>query len=546
MQSVGKNSIAAGGDSSILLKVTLPNEEHTKTLKFNLNDTWAQAMFSIDKSLKREHNKDWGIFLPHKQKWVDSSALVSEAKLQPRDHIEYLSRVEERKETLSNLLHKLLLATGTLKVKVIAGRQLAAKDFGNVSDPFVAIELVNSDGKVQKVKTKTQKKTLDPVWNEEFSFKISSVWRDELRFVVWDWDIYSANDFMGQFTFPVKKLVSVAKVGPCPSLTTWIDVQTNEKNEDVSGAIQLEFNLTIDELGGEEIGLSKVDPVPEDADDFIGMGESIENHYEIGEAITQTAIGWIKACKSKATGEQFVVKMMDKSSARASKEAEILKTLRHPNIVAVTSIFEDAKYLYLVMEKMEGGELFDKIIEKGFFTEAEAAPIIRNLLSAIAYAHDMGVTHRDLKPENLLIKSATDITNVKIAGFGHARFASENMMKTLCGTPDYLAPEMLTGEGYGNAADVWSLGVITYVLLCGYPPFYAENENLPQLFQLIMKAQYKYDPKLWGHISKEAKDFIDNLLKRDANERLTARQALDHPWFKVRHSQEKVKLQKRR
>jgi len=118
---------------------------------------------------------------------------------------------------------------------------------------------------------------------------------------VWDWDIYSANDFMGQFKFPVKKLVSVAKAGPCPSFTTWIDVQTNEKNEEVSGAIQLEFNLTIDALGGnhsflfssndifkqsnkkgEEIGISKVDPVPEDADNYIGMGENIESHYEIG------------------------------------------------------------------------------------------------------------------------------------------------------------------------------------------------------------------------------------------------------------------------
>merc|ERR1712000_656975 len=188
-------------------------------------------------------------------------------------------------------------------------------------------------------------------------------------------------------------------------------------------------------------------------------------------------------------------------------EVDILTQVDHPNIISLEEVFDTPDTLYLVMELITGGELFDKITEIGAYSEQTAAELVKNIVSAVKYLHDRGIAHRDLKPTNLLLKDDEDLTNVKIADFGLSKIMGDNtMMQTACGTPIYVAPEVLSGEAYEKEVDMWSIGVITYILLCGFPPFFDD-------------------------VSDQAKDFIDNLLLVDPALRLTAEQALEHPWL---------------
>merc|ERR1711991_522724 len=189
-------------------------------------------------------------------------------------------------------------------------------------------------------------------------------------------------------------------------------------------------------------------------------------------------------------------------------EIEIMQKVDHPNIIALRQVFEDKKHVYLVMELVTGGELFDKIVEKGNYTESDAADLTRAIVEAIGYLHKLD-----------------------IADFGLSRMVNEAaMMKTACGTPTYVAPEVLQATGYGPGVDMWSIGVITYILLCGFPPFY--GDTIPEMFEQIMSGQFDYPEEYWGSISDNAKKFISSLLLVDVNKRLTAKQALEHPWLK--------------
>uniref|UniRef100_A0A803TC08 Calcium/calmodulin dependent protein kinase I n=1 Tax=Anolis carolinensis TaxID=28377 RepID=A0A803TC08_ANOCA len=179
---------------------------------------------------------------------------------------------------------------------------------------------------------------------------------------------------------------------------------------------------------------------------------------------------------------------------------------------------------------VSGGELFDRIVEKGFYTERDASKLIRQILDAVKYLHDMGVVHRDLKPENLLYYSLDEDSKIMISDFGLSKIeGSGSVMSTACGTPGYVAPEVLAQKPYSKAVDCWSIGVIAYILLCGYPPFYDENDT--KLFEQILKAEYEFDSPYWDDISDSAKDFIRHLMERDPKKRFTCEQALEHPWI---------------
>jgi len=184
------------------------------------------------------------------------------------------------------------------------------------------------------------------------------------------------------------------------------------------------------------------------------------------------------------------------------------------------------------MELVTGGELFDKIVEKGCYTEKEASILVRKIVSAIDYLHDLDICHRDLKPENLLLASEDQTTEVKIADFGLSKIVNQKvMMQTACGTPGYVAPEVLSATGYDREVDMWSIGVITYILLCGFPPFF--GETVPELFEQIMSARFDYPQEYWCDVSQEAKDFINCLLVVDPKKRLTTKQDLEHVWLKT-------------
>ncbi|XP_029457004.1 calcium/calmodulin-dependent protein kinase type 1 isoform X4 [Rhinatrema bivittatum] len=179
---------------------------------------------------------------------------------------------------------------------------------------------------------------------------------------------------------------------------------------------------------------------------------------------------------------------------------------------------------------VSGGELFDRIVEKGFYTEKDASQLIKQILDAVKYLHDMGIVHRDLKPENLLYYSLDEDSTIMISDFGLSKIeGSGSVMSTACGTPGYVAPEVLAQKPYSKAVDCWSIGVIAYILLCGYPPFYEENDA--KLFEQILKAEYEFDSPYWDDISESAKDFIQHLMEKDPSKRYTCDQALQHPWI---------------
>jgi len=183
------------------------------------------------------------------------------------------------------------------------------------------------------------------------------------------------------------------------------------------------------------------------------------------------------------------------------------------------------------MELVTGGELFFKIVDRGCYSEKDAANIVRQIVNGVKYLHSLGIAHRDLKPENLLCSGEGEEMQIKIADFGLSKiFAGGQQLLTSCGTPDYAAPEVLHGEhAYDKSVDLWSVGVITYVLLCGYPPFYASSQ--PALFDKIIKARYDFPAAEWDYISDTAKDFVRNLLLLNPQKRLTAEECLMHPFL---------------
>jgi calcium/calmodulin-dependent protein kinase I len=182
---------------------------------------------------------------------------------------------------------------------------------------------------------------------------------------------------------------------------------------------------------------------------------------------------------------------------------------------------------------MTGGELFDRIVDKGHFTEEDAQRVCVKLISSIKYIHSMGIAHRDLKPENMLMTDRTESAEVKITDFGLGKFFDEQttVMQTPCGTPGYIAPEVLQMKGYGKECDIWSLGVIIYILLCGFPPFYADNDHL--LFEKIKKGEFAFLRPYWDPISDKGKDLIRKMLTVDPRHRITCDECLQHEWLKA-------------
>ena len=225
--------------------------------------------------------------------------------------------------------------------------------------------------------------------------------------------------------------------------------------------------------------------------------------------------------------------MIQKSSLSAEDKAglhdeiSILVELKSPLIMRLYEVYDAPKTYQLVTELVEGGELFDRIVEKEKYSEADARAVVRNMVSAIDYIHGHNVVHRDLKPENILLVSPDDDAQIKLADFGFAKHVYE--ATSACGTPGFVAPEILKGNKYGTGVDVWSLGVIVYITLVGYPPFYDENQS--RLFEKIKSGRYAFHKKYWSDISENAKDFVRAMLTVDPTCRAAASALLAHPWL---------------
>lgn len=263
--------------------------------------------------------------------------------------------------------------------------------------------------------------------------------------------------------------------------------------------------------------------------------QTLEEKYSLKELLGTGAFSEVRLAERKdVPGEMYAVKIIDKKALKGKEdslenEIKVLRRLTHPNIVQLLETYEDKQKVYLIMELVTGGELFDRIVEKGSYTEKDASDLIRQVLEAVNYMHEQGVVHRDLKPENLLYYSPEEDSKIMISDFGLSKMEDSGIMATACGTPGYVAPEVLAQKPYGKAVDVWSIGVISYILLCGYPPFYDENDA--NLFAQILKGEFEFDSPYWDDISDFAKDFIRQLMCVDVKKRFTCRQALQHPWI---------------
>jgi len=270
---------------------------------------------------------------------------------------------------------------------------------------------------------------------------------------------------------------------------------------------------------------------------------TVEDKYDLKDVLGTGAFSQVRLAESKDDGQMYAVKIIDKKALKGKEdslenEIRVLKRLKHPNIVALLEVFEDKTKVFLVMELVTGGELFDRIVEKGSYSEKDAADLIKQVLSAVAYMHEEGVVHRDLKPENLLYYSPDAESKIMISDFGLSKMEESGVMATACGTPGYVAPEVLAQKPYGKAVDVWSIGVISYILLCGYPPFYDENDA--NLFAQILKGEFEFDSPYWDDISEEAKDFIRSLMCVNVEHRLTCHTALEHCWITGKQSERNI------
>ncbi|XP_021925549.1 calcium/calmodulin-dependent protein kinase type II alpha chain isoform X13 [Zootermopsis nevadensis] len=261
------------------------------------------------------------------------------------------------------------------------------------------------------------------------------------------------------------------------------------------------------------------------------------DNYELKEELGKGAFSVVRRCVQKSTGLEFAAKIINtkKLSARdfqkLEREARICRKLQHPNIVRLHDSIQEENFHYLVFDLVTGGELFEDIVAREFYSEADASHCIQQILESVNHCHQNGVVHRDLKPENLLLASKQKGAAVKLADFGLAIEVQGEQQAWFgfAGTPGYLSPEVLKKEPYGKPVDIWACGVILYILLVGYPPFWDEDQH--RLYAQIKAGAYDYPSPEWDTVTPEAKNLINQMLTVNPTKRITASEALKHPWI---------------
>ncbi|XP_065136861.1 serine/threonine-protein kinase DCLK1b isoform X2 [Paramisgurnus dabryanus] len=262
---------------------------------------------------------------------------------------------------------------------------------------------------------------------------------------------------------------------------------------------------------------------------------SIAERYKVGRMIGDGNFAVVRECVERSTGREYALKIINKSKCRGKEhmiqnEVSILRKVKHPNIVLLIEEMDTYNELYLVMELVKGGDLFDAITSSNKYTERDASGMLYNLSSAIKYLHSLNIVHRDIKPENLLVFEHQDGSkSLKLGDFGLATVV-DGPLYTICGTPTYVAPEIVAETGYGLKVDIWAAGVITYILLCGFPPFRGSTEDQEGFFDQILTGQLDFPLPYWDNVSDSAKDLITCMLQVEVDQRYTAMQVLDHPW----------------
>uniref|UniRef100_A0A6Q2YPT0 calcium/calmodulin-dependent protein kinase n=1 Tax=Esox lucius TaxID=8010 RepID=A0A6Q2YPT0_ESOLU len=280
--------------------------------------------------------------------------------------------------------------------------------------------------------------------------------------------------------------------------------------------------------------------------------------FQLYEELGKGAFSVVRRCVKLCTGQEYAAKIINtkKLSARdhqkLEREARICRLLKHSNIVRLHDSISEEGFHYLLFDLVTGGELFEDIVAREYYSEADASHCIQQILEAVLHCHQMGVVHRDLKPENLLLASKCKNAAVKLADFGLAIEVQGDQQAWFgfAGTPGYLSPEVLRKEAYGKPVDIWACGVILYILLVGYPPFWDEDQH--KLYQQIKAGAYDFPSPEWDSVTPEAKNLINQMLTINPSKRITAQEALKHPWVSQRstvasmmHRQETVECLKK-
>uniref|UniRef100_A0A671RI77 calcium/calmodulin-dependent protein kinase n=1 Tax=Sinocyclocheilus anshuiensis TaxID=1608454 RepID=A0A671RI77_9TELE len=260
------------------------------------------------------------------------------------------------------------------------------------------------------------------------------------------------------------------------------------------------------------------------------------DEYQLYEELGKGAFSVVRRCVKKSTGQEYAAKIINtkKLSARdhqkLEREARICRLLKHPNIVRLHDSISEEGFHYLVFDLVTGGELFEDIVAREYYSEADASHCINQILESVSHIHQHDIVHRDLKPENLLLASKMKGAAVKLADFGLAIEVQGDQQAWFgfAGTPGYLSPEVLRKDPYGKPVDIWACGVILYILLVGYPPFWDEDQH--KLYQQIKAGAYDFPSPEWDTVTAEAKNLINQMLTINPAKRITADQALKHPW----------------
>jgi len=279
---------------------------------------------------------------------------------------------------------------------------------------------------------------------------------------------------------------------------------------------------------------SSVDSEEESGDEMEdnepATGPKIQDVYILGKDIGRGAFSVVREATHRETGQKCAIKSIRTKFIKNKllrREIEIMKKVgNHPNILKLFEVYETKKYFYLVLEYVTGGELFDQIVSRGEYSEKDASNVVRQIIAAVAHLHANGIAHRDLKPQNLLCAGPNG-DDIRVGDFGLSKmFADGEHLETCCGSPEYVAPEVLECKPYDKACDLWSVGVITYVLLTGCFPFWDKNNAV--LYEKIRNVDYGWPEGV--EISNEAKHLIQHLIEKLPEKRYTAEQALAHPW----------------
>jgi len=292
-----------------------------------------------------------------------------------------------------------------------------------------------------------------------------------------------------------------------------------------------------DEAKAEESARRKADKTKDvvaDTRDLVSPG-SYKEHWKTRSQLGKGAYSIVYNCTRRDTGVKAAAKWVQKRSLHRKallallREIRLMRSIHFKHIVSIVDFYDEEEHFIIVSELMTGGELFDEIVRRSHYSVGDAAHVVKTVVEALAYLHDRGIVHRDLKPENILLSSSHSDSVIKLADLGFARSVTRGGLSTACGTPSYVAPEILSAQRYGLAVDMWSLGVIAYILLCGYAPF--ADPHQPTLFKKIKRGMFFFDSPQWDNISSDAKDLVQRMLTVNPRERITAAQALKHPWL---------------